>query len=99
MTLAIARIAIRTGNGRALLTVANTGPTIPPEQVDVIFQLFRRSARSEDRGITGWGIGLPYVRSVAERHGGSISVTSGDAVTTFQLELPLDPTPLLERGP
>lgn len=92
-------VAIRLDGDRAVVSVSNTGPTIPAEQIDVIFQLFRRTARAEDRGITGWGIGLPYVRSVAERHGGSIAVESGDAVTTFALTLPLDPAPLLTPGP
>ena len=91
-------VHVREENGRALVSVANTGPTIPPDQIDVIFQLFRRSPRGEDRGITGWGIGLPYVRSVAERHGGNISVQSADAVTTFVLDVPVDPTPVIRQG-
>jgi signal transduction histidine kinase len=92
-------VRVKQDGERALVSVSNTGPTIPPEQIDVIFQLFRRTARAEDRGITGWGIGLPYVRSVAERHGGTIAVESSDAMTTFLLTLPLDPGPLLAPGP
>jgi len=91
-------VSVAADNGRAIIAVSNTGPTIPAEQVDVIFQLFRRSARADDRGITGWGIGLPYVRSVAQRHGGSIAVTSSNAVTTFRLEVPLDPAPVVNRS-
>jgi signal transduction histidine kinase len=92
-------VTVRAEGNRAIVAVSNTGPTIPPEQIDVIFQLFRRSARAEDRGITGWGIGLPYVRSVAERHGGNIAVESSDELTTFVLTVPLDPAPLLTPGP
>lgn len=82
--------------GRATLSVANVGPPIPPEQVEAIFQLFRRAAL---KGETGWGIGLPYVRSVAEQHGGSVSVDSGAERTTFTLDIPVDPRPVLAARP
>lgn len=82
--------------GRAILSVTNSGPPIPADQVEAIFQLFRRADRGKaERGPDGWGIGLPYVRSVAERHAGSIGVESSDTTTRFYLDMPLDPRPLL----
>jgi len=39
----------------------------------------------------GWGIGLPYVRAVAESHGGSIGLdSSAERGTTFTVSIPLD---------
>lgn len=75
--------------GLAMLAVTNTGPRVPPEQTEAIFQLFRRAVGDDERGIAGWGIGLPYVRTVAEQHGGSVTVQSGEPCTTFVLTLPL----------
>lgn len=89
---------IEIAGGHAVVSITNTGPPIPPEQTEAIFQLFRRAKRDEDCGITGWGIGLPYVRSVAEQHAGSVSVQSSGDRTTFLFDVPLDPRPLLAQA-
>jgi len=77
--------------GRLLLSVHNEGAPIPPDEQECIFQMYRRaeSAISGDR--QGWGIGLPYVRAVAESHGGSIGLdTSHERGTTFVVDIPVD---------
>jgi signal transduction histidine kinase len=52
--------------GRALLSVANTGPVIPPEKVDLLFQPF---GRLENRvGRDGLGLGLSIVTAIAAAH-------------------------------
>jgi len=76
--------------GSATVEVTNTGPPVPSDHAEAIFQLFRRAVGDGERGIAGWGIGLPYVRTVAEQHGGSVIVRSGERSTTFALRLPLD---------
>lgn len=79
---------------RLLLTVHNEGEPIPPEEQESIFQMYRRaeSARKGKKG--GWGIGLPYVRAVAESHGGSIGVDSSrERGTTFVIDIPVDCRP------
>ena len=86
-------IRIRTDlvNERMLLSVHNEGEPIPPEQIEGIFQLFQRAAAAKEGDKDGWGIGLPYVRSVAESHGGSIAVdTVGERGTTFTIDIPQD---------
>ena len=83
-------VAVYAKDGFAVVAVTNAGPPIPEDQTEAIFQLFRRARGDGERGIAGWGIGLPYVRTVAEQHGGSITVDSNPARTTFQLALPLD---------
>ncbi len=83
---------------RAIVSVTNTGPPIPADQTEAIFQLFRRSDKAKaNRAADGWGIGLPYVRSVAERHAGSIGVESGERSTRFYLDMPVDPLPILQH--
>jgi signal transduction histidine kinase len=79
---------------RMILTVHNEGEPIPPEQTAYIFEVFRRAASAKDGKKEGWGIGLPYVRSVAESHGGSVAVDSSvDRGTTFTIDIPIDSRP------
>ncbi len=94
------RIKLDTSNERLLLSVHNEGPTIPPHEQDAIFELYHRasspSAIHESRQ-KGWGIGLPYVRTIAESHGGSVCVDSGaHRGTTFLVDIPVDARPFLD---
>jgi signal transduction histidine kinase len=55
-----------------ILTVANTGPDVPPEQVTALFEPFRRlSGERLDHG-GGVGLGLTIARSIVAAHGGQI---------------------------
>ena len=83
-------------HGRCIVSVKNTGSVIPVDQQESIFQLFRRADQALQNKTTGWGIGLPYVRSVAEQHGGSVGVTSTDKETIFVFDVPLNPQAVLE---
>lgn len=71
------------------LSVRDNGPGIPPEEQDRVFSLFHQVEGSFTGQIEGWGLGLPYVRKVAELHGGSVSLVSrlGEG-TTVTLSLP-----------
>lgn len=88
------RIGVKASSdrGRLILSVHNTGQPIAADQREHIFEYLRREGR--DRVAEGWGIGLPYVRSVAEAHGGSVAVDSSAATgTTFIIDIPLDCRP------
>ncbi|GGX94573.1 hypothetical protein GJV26_26160 [Massilia dura] len=85
-------VVLRSYGGRVALSVTNAGPPIPPERLEAIFQLYKRTA---SKGEGGWEIGLPFVRSVAEQHAGSIAVECRNGRTTFILDTPLDPRPIL----
>jgi signal transduction histidine kinase len=61
--------------GQALLTVANTGPEVPEESLEAIFEPFRRLAERTG-GDKGAGLGLSIVRSVVRVHGGQITAES-----------------------
>jgi signal transduction histidine kinase len=55
-----------------VLTVANTGPVIPPDQVSALFEPFRRMTGERlDHG-GGVGLGLTIARSIVAAHGGAI---------------------------
>jgi signal transduction histidine kinase len=75
--------------GRLILSVHNTGNPIAADQRDRIFEYLQRDSASS--AAQGWGIGLPYVRHVAESHGGSVAVDSSAASgTTFIVDIPVD---------
>lgn len=88
------RIKIDEAHGRLLLSVHNEGNPIPPEELEDIFQVFRRALAAKEGKKQGWGIGLPYVRGVAESHGGSLGVDSAaKRGTTFLIDIPVDARP------
>lgn len=92
-------VEISNCHGRICWKVTNCGAPIPADQVEGLFQLFRRADREKGGGIGGWGIGLPYVRSVAERHAGSIIVSSNEQHTSFAIDIPVDPRQILAKAP
>jgi signal transduction histidine kinase len=66
-------IAAATRSGRAVLTVANTGPAIPPADIDRLFQPFQRLARSRGGHAGGTGLGLSIVKAIADAHQASVT--------------------------
>jgi signal transduction histidine kinase len=92
-------IRLAVDNERAVISVRNQGKPIPPGEFEAIFQQF---VRSKDAGAwpTGsWGLGLPYVRTVAESHGGSALVFSdAETGTVFVIDVPVDARPFQEQA-
>jgi two-component system, OmpR family, sensor histidine kinase BaeS len=73
-----------TPDGTARLTVTDTGPGIPAEDLPHVFTRFWRSGTS-----SGSGLGMPIVKSLVEAHGGTIAVTSdGRHGTQVTVDLP-----------
>ncbi|TWI65391.1 signal transduction histidine kinase [Pseudoduganella lurida] len=83
--------------GRLMLSVHNDGRPIPPDQHDRIFEYLRREGGSP--AAAGWGIGLPFVKMVAQSHGGTVAVDSSGATgTTFLIDIPVDCRPFVGGG-
>ena len=88
------RVDVSDTHGRMLLSVHNEGDAIPPDELESIFQVFRRAEAAKEGEKRGWGIGLPYVRSVAESHGGSVQIDSAlERGTTLGIDVPVDARP------
>lgn len=66
------------------ISIADTGPGIPAEVHERLFKAFSTSKR------TGMGLGLSISRSIAQNHGGDLTVDPGGngQGATFQLTLP-----------
>jgi two-component system OmpR family sensor kinase len=73
----------------ALIEVADTGPGLPPDQAERIFERFYRTDSSRSRDSGGTGLGLSIVQALVDAHGGRVEVTSavGEG-TTFAVHLP-----------
>jgi signal transduction histidine kinase len=84
----------------AVLHVRDTGPGIPAEHLERIFERFYRVDQPRSRQAGGTGLGLAIAREVAEAHGGRINVESkvGEG-STFSLILPLERRPVAEPTP
>jgi two-component system, OmpR family, sensor kinase len=82
------RVALE--NGSALVEVADSGPGLPAEDAERVFERFYRADRSRARASGGIGLGLAIVAAVAEAHGGSVVAESEPGRgATFRITLPL----------
>jgi two-component system OmpR family sensor kinase len=85
------RMQLGKGDGRVILTVADTGIGIAPGDLPHIFDRFWRadSARTRTGARPGTGLGLAICKWIAEAHGGTIDVQSRPGRgTTFTVTLP-----------
>jgi len=73
------------------LKVCDNGLGMSSDQQQRIFERFYRVDKARSQSLGGTGLGLSIVKNIAEKHGGSIEVTSKiGAGSTFTLRLPTD---------
>jgi PAS domain S-box-containing protein len=83
-------VGLELADGRAKLTVRDTGVGIPPEELPRMFERFHRIERSRGRTHEGTGIGLALVEELVKLHGGTITVSSElGKGSTFTVTIPL----------
>jgi signal transduction histidine kinase len=83
------RIAVVPTADEVTITVADTGPGIPPEVMPHLFEQFYTARTSSTSHNIGVGLGLPIAKSIAEAHGGRIEVESEVGVgSAFRVTLP-----------
>ncbi|TQS16187.1 HAMP domain-containing histidine kinase [Microbispora hainanensis] len=63
-------VRLREDEAGVSVTVENTGPPVPPYEVDDLFEPFRRLGGDRVRSARGAGLGLSIVRAIAVAHGG-----------------------------
>jgi signal transduction histidine kinase len=81
------------GGGMLRVTVSDTGPGIPPEDLPYIFERFWRGEKSRSRAGGGAGLGLAIARQLVEMHGGTMDVDSTPAEgSKFWFTLPTEGT-------
>jgi len=73
-----------------VVTVADTGSGIPPEEQSRIFDRFYRVDASRSRNGGGTGLGLSIAKHIVELHGGQLEVQSVVGIgSRFIVRLPL----------
>lgn len=73
-----------------VVSVSDTGPGIPPEEIERIFDKFHRSDDMLDNKVEGSGLGLSISRQIVEHYGGRIWATSERGKgSTFAFSIPL----------
>ena len=82
-------LTVRPGGNKVYVSVSNTGPTIPPQELPLLFDRFHKLDKSRSQNREGWGLGLYIVKTIICSHGEDISVTSAGEVTEFTFTLPL----------
>ncbi len=80
-------LTLRESDTRVYVSVSNTGQTIPPEELPLVFDRFHKLDKSRSLNRDGWGLGLYIVKTIVCSHGEDISVTSRDGKTEFTFTL------------
>jgi CHASE2 domain-containing sensor protein/signal transduction histidine kinase len=81
------RVACVQREDQVAISVHNCGTPIASADLPNLFSPYYRGSKGRD-SVQGWGLGLAFVKRIAEKHGGSVRVESSDAGTTFTIHLP-----------
>ena len=76
-----------------LVSVTNSGESIPAEDLPRLFERFYRVEKSRDRARGGVGIGLAIVKQLVEGWGGRVGAESSSGLTRFWFSLPQGSSP------
>ena len=69
-------IVTGTRDRRGIVSVANSGPIVPPEQLERLFEPFQRLDGARTRHNSGHGLGLSIVQAIADAHDAELSATA-----------------------
>jgi signal transduction histidine kinase len=68
-------ITTQTSGTQAILTVTNSGPVIPENQIQRLFQPFQKLATDRNGHHDGYGLGLAIVNAVAQAHHATLTTS------------------------
>ena len=92
-----ARLGSRSGDARWWLDVfvLDSGPGLPADCIEELFDPFRQGQASVSRGVGGSGLGLAICRRLAEAMGGRVNAANrGGGGAEFRVELPFEAAPV-----
>ncbi|HEV2115154.1 MAG TPA: CHASE2 domain-containing protein [Terriglobales bacterium] len=80
-----------------VLSVHNQGEPVPVQELPRLFDVYYRGSAAP-AGTPGWGLGLAFVKRIAEKHGGSVRVESRAEGTLFEIHLTARTEAALAKG-
>ena len=87
-------VALSAHDGRAILSISDTGCGIPANEQTRIFERGYRTGSARRSAVPGTGLGLHFARCIAQAHGGTIEVISVPGHgSCFRVSLPLKDGP------
>jgi signal transduction histidine kinase len=92
----------RVEGGRAVISVTNSGPIIPREEVERLFEPFQRLDRNRTHHNDGHGLGLSIVLAIANAHKASINalpLPDGGFSVSVTFPEPTDPNHVVGKSP
>jgi two-component system, cell cycle sensor histidine kinase PleC len=100
-------ILIKVGWTRAggqYVSIRDTGPGIPPEEIPIVLSSFGRGSLAQKNAEEGTGLGLPIVKGLVELHGGEFRLNSTvrfgtEVIVIFPPERVMDTLPALDPEP
>jgi two-component system cell cycle sensor histidine kinase PleC len=92
-----------TRTGGQYLSIRDTGPGIPPEEIPVVLSSFGRGSLAQKNAEEGTGLGLPIVKGLVELHGGEFQLLSKvregtEVIVIFPPERVMNTLPKLDPG-
>lgn len=88
-TGSVIRLSLWKQGLKAFVSIENTGGTIPPEEMPLIFERFHKADRSRSENRDGIGLGLYIVKTILDNHNEDIYVASSSGITKFTFTLSL----------
>ena len=82
-------ISLKRQGHHAVLSVINDGDEIPQDKLDHLFDRFYRVDEARNGEGQHYGLGLSIAKAVAEKHGGSVSVSCQDGKIRFTASIPM----------
>jgi signal transduction histidine kinase len=88
------RVEARADGGAVHVLVSDTGPGVPPDDLERVFDRFYRGERARSRGdsggrLVGAGLGLAIARGLVQAHGGRIWAESSGGGAVFHFTVPV----------
>jgi signal transduction histidine kinase len=91
------QITTETSEHRTSITITNSGPVVPEDQLQRLFQPFQRLSPDRDNHHTGYGLGLAIINAVTHAHHATLTTTArpegGLSITVQFAQVSEPPTP------
>ena len=82
-------LKLKIAGQKLYFSVYNSGQTIPPQELPLVFERFHKLDKSRSENRDSWGLGLYIVKTIICSHAENISVSSKDGITEFTFTLPV----------